>query len=113
MAAQSHSPAVMLLSSGLRRGPLCVCGRTNRPAYVRQRTEVVAAEGNTSGCAYVGAAIVPRMYATAQTLLRRSVILGSVKRYGNAIVQNVSVRIDMGSADSIDGFLDQIERVSK
>ena len=34
-------------SSGARRGPLCVCARTNRPALVRYRTEFLPADTNT------------------------------------------------------------------
>jgi len=46
-APQSPSPAVVLLSSGVRRGPPCVCERKNSTAYVRHRTESLAPEGNT------------------------------------------------------------------
>jgi len=42
-----HSPAAVLLPSGVRRGPLCGCARTNSPAYVRHRTDSLAAEGNS------------------------------------------------------------------
>lgn len=45
-APPSHSPAV-LLSSGVRRGPPYAYERTNRPAYVRHRTEALAVDGNT------------------------------------------------------------------
>lgn len=46
-------------------------------------------------------------------LLRRRVILETVKLRAKAVVQNVSVRTDKGSVDYIDGFLDQMKRESK
>ena len=89
-APQSHLPAVLALPGGARHGPQCVCERTNRPAYVRYRTESLAAEGNTCGCE------APRESGIMQ-----------------AIVQNIGVRTDKGSVDAIDGFLDQINRRRK
>ena len=53
------------------------------------------------------------MYATAQNLLRRGVILETVKFRANGIVQTVGVRTGTGSVDYIDGFLDQMTRGSK
>jgi hypothetical protein len=53
------------------------------------------------------------MYATAQCLLRRRPILETVKFRAKAIVRNVSVRADTGSADGIAGFLDQMNRGRK
>jgi hypothetical protein len=48
------------------------------------------------------------MYVTAQTLLRRRVMLRHSAR--NELRQNVSVRTDKGSIDYVDGFLDQMKR---
>lgn len=60
----------------------CVHASTQIFRYVRQRTEPLAAEGNT------------------ETVMFRE----------KAIVQNVSVLTDMRSVDYINGFLDQIKR---
>lgn len=59
---------------------------------------------------YANAQIVPRMYASAQNLLRRRAMLKTVKLRAKAIVQNVSVRTDKGSVDCTDAFRDQIKR---
>lgn len=53
------------------------------------------------------------MYAAVQTLLRRMVILVTVKLRAQALVQIVSVRTGQGSVDTIDGFPDQMKRGSK
>jgi len=59
-------------------------------------------------CAYASAQILPPMYAIAQNLLRRRVMLKTMKLRAKAraktIVQNVSVRTDEGSVDCTDGF---------
>ncbi len=47
--------------------------------------------------------LAPRMYATAQKCLRWSYILATVKFRAKAILQNVSVRVDMQSVDSPGG----------
>jgi len=57
--------------------------------------------------------IIPRMCATVQNCLRRRVILATVKFCEFAMEQNVSVHTDKRSAGYIDGFLDQMKRVSK
>lgn len=60
---------------------------------------------------YASAQIALGMYATAQSLLQQRLILETFR--AKAIVQNVSVRADTGSADGIAGFLDQMKRGRK
>jgi hypothetical protein len=64
-------------------------------------------------CAYASAQILPPMYATAQNLLLRTVMLEKMKVRAKVIVQNVSVRTDKGSVDCIDAFRDQMKRGRK
>jgi hypothetical protein len=80
---------------------------------VKLGPEIVAEASVVVRRVYASARIVPPMYATEHNLLRRMVTGDSVKCCAKAIVQNVSVRTDKGSADYIDGFPDQMKRGSK